>query len=130
MVLICFLVMISSCSRYVELPWTQYEDIEEDSTSSWRIHTKSGHVYEAARLSITDTTLVITEFAPTKRVVHSTGNSMRPVPFVLNRTEVLSIEKRAELGGGEKLLAMGFVIVIGLILIITYVIGPSIENLD
>jgi hypothetical protein len=88
-VCLCSLIL-TGCSRAVEIPWEETTDAEYRQPGSYRIRLKGWNEYYARRFSVTDSTVVIEELLEADDRYKLMKHEM---PIVIPESEVTSISE-------------------------------------
>lgn len=90
---VCWVMTSTSCSTFVRIPPREYEQrLQASEIKHYRVRTRDDGVYAVARLSATDSTLVIEEFDRSEDAVAGMTSALMPVPYALDLDDVSSVE--------------------------------------
>ncbi len=108
-----------SCSRYERVPKTAYRQLDPSDAEKWKVETEDGTVYAVRRFSVTDSTLVIEEFACSMDSATREYTRVTRVPYALDLDEVRSVEKWVEGNKPAQFSVAGLaIVVVGVVLIV------------
>ena len=107
-----------SCSYYERVPRNSYRELDASDAERWKVETTDGTIYAVTRFSMTDSTLVMEEFA---RKVDSIGREyslVSGIPYVLRLDEVKRVEKWVGGNQSAPLIVVGLVVVVAAVLLV------------
>jgi hypothetical protein len=106
-VLIATLLATSGCTKTIDVPRDQYEEVSLHPEGSYRIRMKANTEYLAYQFSVTDTTLVISRLSPL-----DDGDRKEQLPITLRLDDVESVARvETNHAASIVIIAAGFAIV-------------------
>jgi hypothetical protein len=112
------LASITGCTGFVEVPASDYDNLDSAKADVWKITTKSEASFEARRFTVTDTTLVIETLVIENHRGRSTNEARpedRSLPITLERSEVVKIEQqKTEVLGPTAIIILGGALLLGI----------------
>jgi hypothetical protein len=109
LVVVLILALMASCTRYVEIPESEYTGTQESNAGHWRVVTVDGSVVPVARFSSTDSTIVVEELDRSAGRARGTKTQIT-VPYGIDKRQIRTIERVDSPGrAGDLVVILGIV---------------------
>jgi len=125
-VLLLVVFGVTGCTRAVDVPTSEWENVDEVTEGDYRIRTVDGRDYATGKFTKTDSTVVIFE-------VYRDGKRIAIDPVVLSLEEVDSVKKVQLWSTGTNIIVIStFVVAAGLAvaLVFTYWMAKGVGGLN
>ena len=119
LVVVLSIALIGSCTRYVEISESEYNEAGESKTGHWRLVTVDGSTVAVARFVSTDSTVVIEELDRSAGAARPTKTRIT-VPYAIDKRQIRAIERVDSPGrAGDVVVILG---IVGVAMIATLII--------
>jgi hypothetical protein len=117
-----------SCSYYERVPRNSYRELDASDAERWKVETTDGTIYAVTRFSMTDSTLVMEEFARNVDPIGREYSLVGGTPYVLKLDEVKRVEKWVGGNQSAPLIVVGLVVVVGVVLLVIFTVNMMEET--
>jgi hypothetical protein len=109
LVVVLSVALIGSCTRYVEIPESEYRGARESQVGHWQLVAVDGSIVAVARFSSTDSTVVIEALDRSAGAARSTETRIT-VPYAIDKRQIRAIERVDSPGrAGDIVVILGIV---------------------